>query len=198
LETFAKTGKANVELDATPLPSAPVEALPQHSSAPVERTAQVWLKPAAMPVALTHETPATGQAFEHLTVPLAHAHAPLAQTWPPVQVKPAPQPPQFVAFGVLLVVSFTQAPLQDVWPDGQVHELVPGPVIAHVAPVGQPPLFVWQGLIAVHVVPVPEKPVLHAQLFVPGPVDVQFAFTSQPPLFVRHELIAVHVVPDPE
>jgi hypothetical protein len=59
-------------------------------------------------------------------------------------------------------------------------------------------LFVRQGLIAVHVVPVPEKPVLHAQLFVPGPVDVQVAFTSQPPLFARHELIAVHVVPDPE
>jgi hypothetical protein len=53
-------------------------------------------------------------------------------------------------------------------------------------------------LTAVQVVPLPEKPVLHAQLFVPGPVDVQVAFTSQPPLFARHELIEVQVMPDPE
>ena len=103
-----------------------------------------------------------------------HAHAPLAHTRPPVQVKAAPQPPQFVAFGVLLVVSFTQAPLQDVWPDGQVHELVPGPVIAHVAPVGQPPLFVRHGLMRCTSCPSREAG-LHAQLFVPGPVDVQVA-----------------------
>ncbi len=67
-----------------------------------------------------------------------------------------------------------------------------------MAVAAQPPLLVRQRLIAVHVVPVPEKPVLHAQPFVPGPVDVQFAFTSQPPLLVRHELIAAQVVPDPE
>jgi hypothetical protein len=76
---------------------------------------------------------------------------------------------------------------------------VPGPVEVQVALRLHPPLLVRHELTGVQVVvPLPEKPVLHAQLFVPGPVDVQFAFTSQPPLFARHELIAVHVVPDPE
>ena len=80
----------------------------------------------------------------------------------------------------------------------QAQVFVPGPVDVQVALVLQPPLLVRHELIPVHVMPVPEKPVLHEQLFVPGPVDVQVAFTSQPPLLARHELTAVQVLPDPE
>jgi hypothetical protein len=61
-----------------------------------------------------------------------------------------------VAFGVLLLISLMHAPEHTLSPDGHAQLFVPGPVIAHVAPVAQPPLFVSHGLTAVHVVPVPE------------------------------------------
>ena len=79
----------------------------------------------------------------------------------------------------------------------QAHELVPAPVLVHVALVSQPPFDVAQLLIAVHVVPLPEYPVLHAQVTVPPVPDVHFAVVAQPPLFVAHPLIPVHVVPLP-
>ena len=80
----------------------------------------------------------------------------------------------------------------------QAQVFVPGPVLVQVALEEQPPLFVRHELMAVHVMPVPENPLLHAQLLVPGPVIVQVALAAQPPLPVRHELTGVQTVPLPK
>jgi hypothetical protein len=78
-----------------------------------------------------------------------------------------------------------------------VHEFVPGPVSAQAAWASHPPLFVAQASTGVHVMPLPEYPVLQAQLTVFGPVEVQCAVVAHPPLFVAHPLIPVHVWPLP-
>jgi hypothetical protein len=79
----------------------------------------------------------------------------------------------------------------------QVHELVPGPVLAHVAFGSQLPLLIVHESMAEHVVPFPEYPVWHVQVLVAGPVGAQAAFLSQPPLFTRQLLIEVQVLPSP-
>jgi hypothetical protein len=79
----------------------------------------------------------------------------------------------------------------------QVQLFVPGPVLAQAALGSQPPWFVEHEFTAVHTVPLPEYPALHAQLFVPGPVLVQAALGSHPPFAVAQALIAVQVWPSP-
>ena len=76
-------------------------------------------------------------------------------------------------------------------------ELVPGPVMVHVALAEQPPLLVEQLLTAVQVVPLPEYPVLQAHELVPGPVMVHVALVAHPPLLVEQLLTAMQVVPLP-
>jgi len=79
----------------------------------------------------------------------------------------------------------------------QVHELVPGPVIAQVAFGSQPPLLVVHGFTGLHVLPSPAYPWLHAQLAVFGPVGVHCAVAAHPPLAVAHALMPVQLMPLP-
>ena len=58
-------------------------------------------------------------------------------------------------------------------------------------------MLIRHALIGVHVIPLPEYPVLHAQVTVPGPVDVHCAVVAQPPLLAAHALTPVHVFPLP-
>ena len=74
---------------------------------------------------------------------------------------------------------------------------MPGPDIVQFAFGSQPPLFVRHALIGVHVIPLPEYPVLHAHETVPAPVDVHCAVEAQPPLLVAQALTPVHVFPLP-
>ena len=74
---------------------------------------------------------------------------------------------------------------------------VPGPEFVHVALGSQPPLFVRQALIAVHVEPFPEYPGSQVQVTLLGPVLVQLAVVAHPPLLVAQPLTPVHIWPLP-
>jgi hypothetical protein len=63
----------------------------------------------------------------------------------------------------------------------QAHVFVFAPVDVQAAVAAHPPLFTPHELIPVQVVPSPEYPALHEQLFAPGPVIVHAALASHPP-----------------
>ena len=66
-------------------------------------------------------------------------------------------------------------------------------MLVHFESVPHPPLAVRQLLIAVHVVPLPKYPVLHAHEFMFDPVSVHVAWMSQPPLLVK-QLFTQHIL----
>jgi hypothetical protein len=58
-------------------------------------------------------------------------------------------------------------------------------------------LFAKHTLMGAHIVPVPEYPVLHVQVFVPGPVLAHVACESHPPMPAVQLSMGAQVVPLP-